>query len=137
MTEVSDIETISWITTRSLIKQFFTEEQQKKIDHYFSSKDLSLLSTPKTLFRISHIAPKYSEVLPYIHYSWFVPILQKLPKEEQQCFLSVLPEELSTTLASLISCNPLTYTISPIMQEIIRRISTAAIQQPITLQSLL
>lgn len=136
MTEKSELETISWITTHSLIKQFFTEEEQKKMDHYFSAKDLSLLSTPKTLFRLSHIAPKYSEVLPYIHYSWFLPILQKLPKEEQECFLSVLPEDISISLAPLLSCETPQSTISTIMQEFARDYLMKEILQGINYVSL-
>ncbi|MGL4348318.1 MAG: hypothetical protein ACRCSV_02520 [Chlamydiales bacterium] len=120
MKEASKIEYISWITTNSLIKQFLTEEEQKKIHHYFSSSDLSHLSESKTIFRISHIAPQYSEILSQIHYTWLIAILQNLPKQEQTLFLSVLPTELSTKLASLLSCDSPGSNMPPIMQEFAR-----------------
>lgn len=120
MKEASKIEYISWITTNSLIKQFLTEEEQKKIHHYFSSSDLSHLSESKTIFRISHIAPQYSEILSQIHYTWLMAILQNLPKQEQTLFLSVLPTELSTKLASLLSCDSPGSNMPPIMQEFAR-----------------
>lgn len=120
MKEASKIEYISWITTNSLIKQFLTEEEQKKIHHYFSSSDLSHLSESKTIFRISHIAPQYSEILSHIHYTWLIAILQNLPKQEQTLFLSVLPTELSTKLASLLSCDSPGSNMPPIMQEFAR-----------------
>lgn len=117
MTEVSELETISWITTYSLTKQLFTEEEQKKIHRYFSSKDLLQLSRSKTIFRLAHIAPKYSEILPHIHYTWLIPLLQNLDPEEQRLFLLVLPTELSTTIASHLSCDPPKFTLSAIMKE--------------------
>lgn len=117
MTEASELETISWITTYSLTKQFFTEEEQKKIHHYFSSKDLLQLSRSKTIFRLAHITPKYSEILPHIHYTWLLPILEKLDQEEQRLFLLVLPTELSTKLASHLSCDLPKSEPSAIMQE--------------------
>lgn len=120
MTKISEPETISWITTYSLTKQLFTEEEQKKFHHYFSSKDLFQLSRSKTIFRLDHITPTYSEILPYIHHTWFLPILQNLDPEEQRLFLSVLPNELSTTLASHLSCEMPMSKDSLVMQEFAR-----------------
>lgn len=117
MTEASELETISWITTYSLTKQLFTEEEQKKIHHYFSSNDMLQLSRSKTIFRLAHIAPKYSEMLAHIHYTWLLPILQNLDEEEQRLFLLALPTELSTTLASHLSCDLPHSELSAIMKE--------------------
>lgn len=117
MTEASELETISWITTYSLTKQLFTEEEQKKIHHYFSSNDMLQLSRSKTIFRLAHIAPKYSEILIHIHYTWILPILQNLDQEEQRLFLLALPTELSTTLASHLSCDLPQSELSAIMKE--------------------
>lgn len=136
MKETSNIEHVSWITTNSLSKQFFTEEEQKKLTHYFSSSDLSHLSQSKTIFRISHIAPQYSEILSRIHYSWLLPILQNLPEPEQKLFLSVLPVELSTKLGSLLSCRSPEASIPPIMQEFARTYLIKELLQGISYLSL-
>lgn len=113
----SDIEYVSWITTNSLSKQFFTDEEQKKILHYFSPSDAVHLSQSTTIFRTSHIIPQYNEILSHIHYSWLLPVLQKLPKQEQKFLIAVLPIELSTKLQSLLSCIPLEVNITQAMQE--------------------
>lgn len=136
MKERSDIERVSWITTSSLSKQFFTEEEQKKLHHYFSSSDLSHLLQSKTIFRISHIAPQYSEILSRIHYSWLLPILQNLPEPEQKLFLSVVPVELSTKLTFLLSCGSQDSSVPPIMQEFARTYLIKELLQGISYLSL-
>lgn len=136
MKETLEIENVSWITTNSLSKQFFTEEEQKKLNHYFSSSDLSHLSQSKRIFRISHIAPQYNEILSQIHYSWFLPILQNLPQQEKKLFIAVLPVELSRRLGSLLSGGLLEAAISPVMKEFVRAYLMKELLQGISYLSL-
>ena len=117
MKETSGIEYISWATLNSLSKQFFTEEQQKKVLHYFPAKDLPRLAESKTIFRISHIFQEYKAVLSQIHYTWFFPILEKLSESEQKVLISVLPEETATKLQASLSDDVAELRLHPIMEE--------------------
>lgn len=117
MKETLGSEYISWVTINSLSKQFFTEEQQKKLLHYFPTDDLPHLAESKTVFRISHIFQEYKAVLSHIHYTWFFPILQKLSQPEQTLLMSVLAKEISTRLQASLSDDVPQLQLHPIMQE--------------------
>lgn len=117
MKETFATEYVSWATLNSLGKQFFTEEEQKKLLHYFPGNNLPHLAESKTTFRISHIFPESKAILSYIHYTWFFPILQKLSQPEQKLLMSILPKEASTTLQASLSCDVPEFNLNPLMQE--------------------
>lgn len=119
MKETFATEYVSWATLNSLSKQFFTEEEQKKLLHYFPANNLPHLVETKTTFRISHIFPDYKAVLSHIHYTWFFPILQKLSQPEQKLLMSILPQETSTKLQASLSYDMPKLNLHPIMQEFV------------------
>ena len=117
MKETFSTEYVSWATLNSLSKQFFNEEEQKKLLHYFPTNNLAHLAESKTTFRISHIFSEYKAVLSHIHYTWFLPKLQKLSQAEQKLLMSILPKETSTKLQDSLSCDMSELNLHPIMQE--------------------
>lgn len=117
MKETLGREYVSRVTINSLSKQFFTDEEKKKLLHYSPATTLPLLAESTTTFPISHIFPQYKAVLSHIHYTWFFFILRKLSQLEQQLLMSILPKETSTKLQASLSCDPGELNLSPLMQE--------------------
>ena len=84
---------IDWYIFKDFLDHADAEKKQALLQCLASEEKEQVLETPKLTGAPSKGLPSYTERLSLIHYSWFIPLFEKMYDQDKVLFIFILPDE--------------------------------------------